>query len=135
MGNFSDTKINLFLQGSIVILTIMLFWFAFVYYPKMTYDLQSGKILPKPTIFTPVVAQGSRLPETPNYRVSYESRSGTYYVFVKGKSLQEFVFNRDNAKLALKNALSTDRLCSFNVIYVASSKLSVPQKYLDNLDC
>ncbi|GEM_PF-3616856 len=136
MVNFSDSKVNLFFQVAIGVFAVLLFWFAFIYYPKMAYDLQSGKTLPKPTVFTPAVAQGSRLPvETPNYRVSYESRSGTYYVFVNGKNLEEFVYMRDNAKLALKNALSTDKLCSFSVIYVSVAKLSVPQKYLDNSDC
>lgn len=134
--NFSDTRSSLFLQGSIAVFAIALFWFSFIYYPKMAYDYSSGRILPKPTVFTPAVAQSSKLPvETPNYRVSWESRSGTYYVFVNGKNLEEFVFNRDNAKLALKNALSTEKLCSFNVIYVSAAKLSVPQKYLDNSDC
>lgn len=136
MVNFSDTKLSLFLQGSIAVFAIALFWFAFIYYPKITYGLQSGRIIPKPTVFAPAVAQGSKLPvETANYRVSWESRSGTYYVFVNGKNLEEFVFNRDNAKLALKNALSAGKLCSFNVIYVSTSKLSIPQKYLDNSDC
>ncbi len=134
--NFSDTKISLFLQGSIAVFAIALFWFAFIYYPKTVYDLQSGKIIPKPTVFKPAVAQGTNLPvETANYRISYESRSGTYYVFVNGNNLEEFVYNRDNAKLALKNALSSDKLCSYNVIYVSTAKLSIPQKYLDNSDC
>lgn len=136
MVNFSDTKLSLFLQGSIAVFAIALFWFAFIYYPKMTYDLQNGRIIPKPTVFTPAVAQGANLPvETANYRVSWESRSGTYYVFVNGKGLEEFVYNRDNAKLALKNALSADKLCGYNVIYVSTSKLSIPQRYLDNSDC
>ncbi|MEX2028316.1 MAG: hypothetical protein WD988_02345 [Candidatus Curtissbacteria bacterium] len=124
------------MQTAIVALTVALFWFAFIYYPRAARDLQDGKAIPKPTAFKPAVAQSGRLPvETENYRVAYEDRSGTYYVFVNGDDLEEYVYNRDNAKLSLKNALSVDKLCSFNVIYVSTSKLSVPTKYLDNSDC
>ena len=136
MTVFSNSKLNLLLQGAIIFFTIGLFWFSFIYYPKMAYDLTNGNIIPKPTVFKPVVAQSGQLPiQTATYRVSWEPRSSTYYVFVNGNNLDEFDFNKGNAKLALKNALSAEKLCTFNVIYVSTAKLSIPAKYLDNADC
>ncbi len=134
--NLLSTKLNLVLQASIAVFAIALFWFSFIYYPKMTYDLQSGRVLPRPTIFKPVNATSGTFPiQTSTYRVVYQPGSGNYYAFINGRDLEEFVYNRDNAKLVLKSALSVDKLCGFNVIYVTTQKLQIPQKYLDNSDC
>ncbi|MBI2598693.1 hypothetical protein HYW40_00520 [Candidatus Curtissbacteria bacterium] len=133
---FSDSKINYLVQAGIAVFTIAFLWLAFVYYPKVSGDYQSGKIIPRPTVFKPVVAKGATLPiETESYKIVWEEGSGTYYAFINGKNLEEFVFARDNAKLALKNALSAEKLCPFSIIYVSTERLSVPQKYLDNSDC
>lgn len=124
------------LQGSVVVLGAVLFWFAFVYYPKVVTDFKLGKVLPEKTVFHPVVASSYSFPVTTSaYKIDYAQKSGIYYVSVAGTTLQEYVFNRDNAKLALKTAISSTSLCNVNVVYVSSSGLDVSARYRAAKDC
>lgn len=126
---------NWTIQLSVFAFTIALAWFAFVYYPKMASDYKSGKVLNTKSVWQPVQARSENFPiETSAYRIVFEENADTYYAFIVGKQLDEYVFNRDNAKLALKSALSTDSLCGMNVIYISDSKLKVPEEF-QNPDC
>ena len=124
------------LQGSVVVLGVALFWFAFVYYPKVVTDLKLGKVLPGQFVFTPVAANSNTFPiTTVAYRIEYAPDSGIYYVAVAGDTLPEYAFNMDNAKLALKTATSQTDLCGVNIVYVSSSGLDVPAQYKSTQDC
>jgi len=121
------------LEISVVILTSALVWFAFVYYPRVVNQYKSGAVLPTRTIYKPVYAESMQFPiETKAFRIVYEQKSGTYYAFIAGARLDEFVFNRDNAKLALKSALSLENLCNVKVIYASTGKLEIPDKFQDS---
>ena len=130
---FSMNKIYTWvLEISVVAMTFALVWFAFVYYPKIANQYKTGAVLPKKTVYAPVYAQSTGFPiETEAYRIVYEQKSQTYYVVVAGGKLDEYIFNRDNAKLALKSALSLENLCSFNVVYASASRLEIPEKFKD----
>ncbi|KKS04072.1 hypothetical protein A2W70_02585 [Candidatus Curtissbacteria bacterium RIFCSPLOWO2_02_41_11] len=118
------------LEISVVVLTSALVWFAFVYYPKVVDQYKSGAVLPTKTIYKPVYAESMQFPiETSAYKIVFESRSNTYYAFINGARLDEFVFNRDNTKLALKSALSVENLCSVKVIYASTQKLEIPDQF------
>lgn len=124
------------LQGSVVVLGVMLFWFAFIYYPGVVTDFKLGKVLPEKTVFQPVSASSYSFPiKTQAYSIQYAPKSGIYYVSVVGTTLPEYVFNRDNAKLALKTATSLTSLCNINVVYVSANSLDVPLQYRDAKDC
>lgn len=124
------------LQGTVVVLAVALFWFAFVYYPKVVTDFKLGKVFPDTTVFKPVSASSYRFPiETEAYRIEYAPDSGVYSVAVAGATLPEYVFNRDNAKLALKTATSLTSLCGVAVVYSSSTGLDVPVQYRDAKDC
>lgn len=120
---------------STLFLTGALIWFAFVYYPKVINQYKSGNV-PNKSLLPPVAANSQKFPiETSIYRLVYEENSQTYYVFVEGAMLDSFEFNRQNAKLALKTALSVENLCDVNVIYASTQSLKVPQSFTDNSDC
>jgi|SRR3989338_4187115 len=124
------------LQGSVVVLGAALFWFAFVYYPKVVTDFKLGKVLPEKAVFKPVAASSYSFPiQTQAYKIEYAPKSEIYYVSVAGTTLPEYVFNRDNAKLALKTAVSLASLCNINVVYVSSNGLDVPPQYRGSPDC
>lgn len=124
------------LQISVVFLGAALFWFAFVYYPKVVTDFKLGRVLPIKTVFKPVAASSYSFPiKTQAYSIEYAPKSGIYYVSVSGSTLPEYVFNRDNAKLALKTAISLTSLCNINVVYVSSSGFDVPPQYRSASDC
>jgi len=127
---------NAILQLSIVVFTAALVYFAFVYYPKVIRDYKNGKIpLGKPMIAS-VAAVGNKFPiETSGYRIAYEEKSNTYYVFASGKSIDEYLLNKNGASLTLKTALSEDSLCSLNVVYVSTAKLEIPQQYKTDANC
>lgn len=136
MNQKALTLYNKTLQITVILLSIALFWFAFIFYPTIVGDLRSQSIFSKNHAITNVSASNSSFPiETPAYRITFEPKSGTYYVFVKGANLTEYIFNRNSAKLALKTALSMDSVCSLNVIYVSDSGLKVPQKYTGSSGC
>lgn len=123
------------MMGATVILSLTLFWFAFVYYPRTIRNIETGKISITPKIFKPVTATSYVFPiETEAYKIEKSSEDGNYYVIVKGGNLAEYEVNRNNARLALKTALSLETTCSINVVYVSSSKLNVPDS-LKSGDC
>lgn len=123
------------MQGATTILSIMLFWFAFVYYPKTILNIETGKISIGSKILKPVTATSYVLPiDTEGYRIEKSREDDNYYVIVKGRNLAQYEVNRNNARLALKTALSLETTCSINVVYVSSSKLNVPDS-LKSGDC
>ena len=124
------------LEISIAAFTIALVWFAFVYYPKVVASYKTGVALTKKSIYKPVFAQSNKFPiETSTYRLLYDNNAGIYYAFIQGHRLDEFLFNRDNAKLALKTALSVKDLCDVGVFYVSVEKLDIPKQYKENISC
>lgn len=132
---FSEKTYNHILRLSIFALSSALVWFAFVYYPKVLNEYKSGKV-PAKSLLKPVSATSNNLPiETSAYRIIYEENSQTYYTFVGGDMLDIFEFNSQNAKLALKTALSVENLCNVNVIYVSAEQLKIPQNLANNSDC
>lgn len=122
------------MQLSTVVLTIALFWFAFVFYPKTLKDVEKGKYSYKPAEVKPVGATSYTFPiKTSAYRIEIGS-SGDYYVFINGRDLYEYGNNRSSARLALKTALSLEDTCTVNVIYVSTAKLAIPEN-LKSSDC
>ena len=127
---------NGILQGSVSFFTLALVYFAFVYYPGTVNRLKEGKIPFQSQIVTPVAANMNKLPiETANYKINFEETSGTYYVFIEGSSLNKYLLNKNGAQLALKSALSAVNLCSYNVIYVSTKNLDIPEKYSQDTNC
>ena len=135
MEIFSHKFYTTTLQISIVTLSLALAWFAFIYYPKVINQYKSGRVASK-SIFKPVSADSKKFPiETTAYRLVYDDRSGTYYAFVEGAHIEEYVFNRDNAKLELKSALSLENLCNINVIYSSTQRIKIPRNLENTPDC
>lgn len=124
------------LEVSILCLGGILFWFAFVYYPRIVSDLRLGKTLPARTVFKPVAASSYTFPiKTETYRIEFDQAANIYFAYVAGETLPEYVFNRDSAKLTLKSALSMEDLCNVNVVYTSVQGLDVPGQYRGNIDC
>ncbi|HSX19297.1 MAG TPA: hypothetical protein VLE91_04155 [Candidatus Saccharimonadales bacterium] len=124
------------LQASTILLTIVLVWFSFIYYPKVLNKYKTGTAGANPKIVTEVIAVDQKFPiKTKGYELTYEEKSNTYYALVQGTMLDSFELNRQSAKLALKTALSMDSLCKVNVIYVSASGISLPQNLATNSDC
>lgn len=122
------------MQLSTVFLTIALFWFAFVFYPKTLKDVEKGKFTYKNAEIKPVAATSYTLPiKTDAYSIEL-GKSGDYYVFINGRDLYEYENNRSSARLALKTALSLEDTCTVNVIYVSTAKLAIPDN-LKSADC
>lgn len=135
MGLINSKVYNQILALSTLALSASLVWFAFVYYPKVVDQYKGGKV-PDGSLLKPVSAVSVKFPiETMAYRLIYEEGSQTYYAFIEGESLDVYAFNRDNARLALKTALSAENLCDFTIIYVSAANLKVPQSLRDNTDC
>lgn len=126
---------NSLLQMSILLFTSALVYFAFVYYPKAINTYKGFGPSQKPLV-APVGAENKRFPiETANYRVVYEASSETYYVFVEGATLNEYLTNKNGADLAMKNALSENSLCGLNIIYSSNQRLPIPERYKTAADC
>lgn len=122
------------MQLSTVFLTIALFWFAFVFYPKTIKDVEKGKFTYKNAEIKPVAATSYTFPiNTSAYKIEV-GKSGDYYVLINGNNLSEYEVNRSSAKLTLKTALSLEDTCSVNVIYVSTAKLAIPEN-LKSSDC
>ena len=121
---------NAILQGSILIFSAALVYFAFVYYPQAIRQYESGNIPPQKPLVAPVSAVFQKLPiETDAYRITYEKDTDSYYVIISGNTLDKYVVNQNGARLALMSALSAESLCSYNVVYVSSANLQVPEQY------
>ena len=121
---------NGILQGSILIFSAALVYFAFVYYPQTIRQYESGSIPLQKSFITPVSAVSTSFPiETDAYRITYEKDADSYYLIISGNTLDEYVVNQNGARLALLSALSSESLCSYNVVYVSSANLQVPEQY------
>ena len=72
---------------------------------------------------------------TKEYKISYESRSDTYYVFVAGSTVAQFVENKNSAQLALKNKLMEETLCRKQIIYSSTSGISIPTEFKTTTGC
>ena len=135
MGDFATKIYNSVLQLSILVFTSALVYFAFVYYPKAINSYKNAA-LPQKAFVPSAVAQFNKFPiETAGFRIIWEKSSDTYYIFVKGATLNEYVDNKNRADLAMKNALSETSLCSLNIIYSSTSKLQVPDKFQTRTGC
>ena len=121
---------NGILQGSILIFSAALVYFAFVYYPQTIRQYESGSIPLQKSFITPVSAVSTSFPiETDAYRITYEKDADSYYLIISGNTLDEYVVNQNGARLALLSVLSSESLCSYNVVYVSSANLQVPEQY------
>jgi TRAP-type C4-dicarboxylate transport system permease small subunit len=120
---------NWVLTFSILAFTWALVWFAFVYYPKVVNQYKTGQF-PKKLATGQVYASSYKFPiETSAFRLVYEVRSGTYYAFIAGQNLDQYLINRDSTQLALKTALSVQSLCGVNVIYSSVENLKIPDRF------
>src|SRR3989344_2013108 len=91
---------NGILQGSVLIFSAALVYFAFVYYPQTIRQYESGNIPRGKPFIAPAAANASNFPiETAGYKITSEG-SDTYYVFVGGETLGEFLTNQNGAQLA-----------------------------------
>lgn len=123
------------MQGATILLSLVLFWFAFIYYPKIIRNIETGKISISQHILKPVTATSYVFPiETTGYKIEKGQENYNYYIVVKGSNLIEYEVNRNNARLALKTALSLENTCSINVVYVSLARLNVPDS-LKSGDC
>ena len=123
------------LQLSILVFGASLAWFAFVYYPKVV-DRYKNVPLPSTQKFGNVSANFSGFPiETQNFRVTYEAKPNSYYVFVEGEDLVAFVDNKNRAILALKSVLSVESVCKLNIFYVSSARLEIPDNLKVSPNC
>lgn len=121
-------------QLTIAAFTVSLIWFSFIFYPNVV-DNFKGVGLPQTQVITSAAAFGEFPIETEQYRVTYEERSNTYYVFVEGDNLAVFGDNKNRATLAIKSALSLQNVCVLNIIYASVAKLEVPQELKRPASC
>jgi len=123
-------------QLSVLVFTVALVYFAFVYYPKVLDKYKNQGVPGAKPVVAPVSAGEKKFPvETKNFRIEYSEDSDTYYVFVTGDKLDQFLINRNSAALTLKNTLSVDSLCSYKVIYSGQGGLRVPDQYKADPGC
>lgn len=121
---------NGILQGSILIFSAALVYFAFVYYPQAIRKYETGSLPAQKPFVAPVSAVSATLPiETDAYRITYEKDSESYFVFVNGQTLDQYILNQNGARLALMSALSVESLCAYSVVYISSANLQVPEQY------
>lgn len=135
MGTITEKLYTPVLQLSIIALTGALVWFAFIYYPKVINNYKTGNI-PKQAFVKPVSATSTKFPiETEAYKIVYEEGASTYYAFVEGRNLDQFVINKNNAELAIKTALSLEKICSLNIVYASTQRIKVPQQFQGSSSC
>jgi len=132
----STAKIyNVVMQFSVVVFSITLAWFSFIYYPKIVNEYKNvatGGGQPAGQ----VSANFSNFPiETASYRIEFDKNSQNYYVFVKGTTVGGFVENKNSAELVLKSALSLQTLCNLNIIYVSTEKLILDANLKSSNNC
>lgn len=126
---------TVFLQASIGAFAIALFWFAFIYYPKA---VDSYKNIPLPIKKTAgkVSANFNNFPiQTDAFKITYEDGPNSYYVFVNGDNLAQFVEDKNSAVLALKTALSLESVCKLNIFYVSTKRLKIPEDLTASPNC
>lgn len=123
------------IQFLIVVFTISLVWFSFVYYPKALKKAGTAVLQKRPVVSTVSAISGAFPIESVWYKIDYAKESNTYYVFVRGSNLAEFVQNKNSARLALKSALGVDSLCGFQVVYSSFNNLKVPAEFGKTQNC
>src|SRR3990167_11035164 len=93
---------NAVLQGSILIFSAALVYFAFVYYPQTVRQYETGNLSARKPFIAPAAANVSNFPiKTDAYRITYEADSESYFVFVNGGTLDQYLANQNGARLAL----------------------------------
>lgn len=126
---------NVVMQFSIVVFSLTLAWFSFIYYPKIVNQYKNVATGGRP-LAGQVSANFSNFPiETSSFKIEFDKNSGNYYVFVKGTTVSGFNENKNSAELALKSALSVQTLCNLNIIYVSTEKLTLPQDLKSSTNC
>lgn len=125
-----------FLQLFLVGFTTILLFSIFVVYPAVSGQRRIAST-PNLNVVGDVKADNtSSFPiENAQYKISYEKRSDTYYLFIKGADLDTFVENKNKAQLALKNVLVLESLCNKNIIITSAVGLSVPAEFLKVSNC
>lgn len=135
MGSGVFRPATLALNFLILVFSVSFFYFAFVYYPKAAEtarfenpikNLFKEKVVVSADHF-PIVADG--------FRVTYESESSLYYVFVGGSTISEYVENKASAQFALKNALQSETLCDYKVIYSSTKLEDLADEYKVTTGC
>src|SRR3989344_2970221 len=87
---------NGILQGSILIFSAALVYFAFVYYQQTIKQYETGKLPAQKPLIAPVSAVSASFPiETDAYRITYEADSESYFVFVGGATLNDYLSNQN----------------------------------------
>jgi hypothetical protein len=114
-------------KASIVLLTLALVWFGFVYYPKITDRFKTQTT--DRGIVGNVEASSRSLPYgNGRFRIQYLGKSNVYLVAISGATIEQYTQYRDEAELTLKNILSVDSLCGLNIAYSSNLPFSVPKK-------
>ncbi len=129
------TRTAVVLNLSIVFFAACLAWLAFVYYPKAAADFKSGEHAKRAGIVSIVNASEYSFPiQTIAYKVDRSNETGTYFVYVNGKTLDQYVANQQSARLALKTALSLEDFCNIKVVYISTERLTLPNS-INGDDC
>lgn len=133
--NASSPKIyTTIMQFSIVVFALTLGWFSFVYYPKVVNQYKNVATVQKPA--GQVSANFENFPiETDAYRIDFDKKSGNYYVFIGGSTINQYVQNKNSAELALKSALSQQSLCKLNIVYASVGKLTLSSGLKSSTGC
>ena len=125
-----------FLQLYLIGFTTIILFTIFVAYPAFS---SQRKLTSSKYVSLVGEAKADNLSNFPienaQYKISYEKRLDTYYIFVKGANLDSFVENKNKAQLELKNALILESLCSKNVIIASTEGLNVPGGFLQVSNC
>ncbi|MEK7581489.1 MAG: hypothetical protein AAB512_04345 [Patescibacteria group bacterium] len=126
---------TLALQGLILVFSLCLIYFTFVFYPSVVKEKKFA-INFKTPFSSKVVAGAETFPVvTSDYKITYSKDSGIYYMLVQGASIDKYVENKAAAQLTLKNSLSSESLCSEKVIYSSASSLDLPEEYKSTSNC
>lgn len=126
----------IFLQIMLVGFTFALLFAIFVVLPVATGQKRIASAPPVNLVGDVKADKISSFPlENDQYKISYEKRSETYYVFIKGANLATFVENKNKAQLDLKNELILESLCKNNVIISSATGLKVSEEFLQVSNC
>jgi len=135
MGTSVNKSMGYAIQALILVFSLCLVYFTFVYYPSVAHKISLS--LPFKNIFVDKVVVGAEnFPiQTANYRISYATDSSLYYVFVQSATVDKYVENKLAAQLALKNTLQSDSLCDFKIIYTSSVRLELDEGQTQTSGC
>lgn len=109
------------LKISIIVFTLALVWFAFVYYPKVVNQFKHQPATGGGLVGN-VEASSKSLPFGNNhFRIQYLEKSNVYAVMVSAQTTDQYRQYKSEADMTLKNILSLDRLCGLNNIVYSSN--------------